>query len=164
MLRPEGWAHARLPALQGRVLRRSASGKGRPCLLSARAANEKHRVGLFRALHPRHVLCRCGSCRLANFGSSMGLRPGVTPESSADPEHESCGVLPFRFRPRAGRRGECNGQLPVQVDRHQPRSWTSVQKARCEAVKFAEGIGGRCHSESIPFRYGGVGCLRRYSC
>lgn len=28
--------------------------------------------------------------------------------------------------------------FPVQVDRHQPRSWTSVQKARCEAVKFAE--------------------------
>lgn len=27
MLRPEGWVHARLPVLQGRVLRRSASGK-----------------------------------------------------------------------------------------------------------------------------------------
>ena len=73
-------------------------------------------------------------------------------------------VYRLRFDP-----GQVGGEnvtvrFPVQVDRHQPRSWTSLQKARCEAVKFAERIGGRCHRESIPSRYGGVGRIRLCPC
>ncbi|MFC5127078.1 hypothetical protein ACFPRL_28245 [Pseudoclavibacter helvolus] len=61
--------------------------------LGARPSSGLARPGVAPfGIRERSPLFAFGACceREANSGSSMGLRPGVTPEASADSGHEPC--------------------------------------------------------------------------